>query len=445
MKKSITLAALSLSAAMIPTSVLAQENVVSINETKETSYVCKKAEEYTVEEIKNGVEVCTEAVLPKETLNEVFDSKEEATKKAKELEKNTKEETVEATVREDEVVVGKEETTASETFLTKEEANSFIDEKSEELKKDGSTIDSTDVTVVKKDVNLKDEVTKTFSSKEEADAYIQELINNGYELTDTKSVLSDVVYKDVNVNYGSDTATINDNNRANLYIRLDGVVQFENGSTGYEKEKYVYAGEVAVKKGKVYDINAHNHNEDLEYLVKNNNTIGDVIEKTATRESIKNQLAKYGIDLKDNQVIVWYVIKSTTDNKNQKMTYKNQKTGAIVTITLNAAKYHIDGVIRDKEVLEEIYKVEGVGTKPTYNAVVNASKDHIEKRYYVDTVTTIRSYENIFGEGEDEEIEEENEEIVYTGAEIDGSVVTASVSTLALAVVAVATSKKKRK
>ena len=320
MKKSITLAALSLSAAIIPTSVLALENEVSTNETKETSYVCKKAEEYTEEEIKNGVEVCTEAVLPKETLEEVFNSEEEATKKAKELEKDTKEETVEATVREEEVIVGKDETSASETFLTNEDASNYVEEKSAELKKEGYTIDSTDITVVSKDVDLKDEVTKTFSSKEEADAYIQDLISKGYVLTDTKSVLSDVVYKDVNVNYGSDTATITDNNRANLYIRLDGVVQYENGSTGYEKEKYVYAGQVAVKKTKVYDINAHNHNDDLEYLVNNNNSIGEVIEKTATRESIKAQLANYGIDLKDNQVIVWYVLKTTTDTNGQKMT-----------------------------------------------------------------------------------------------------------------------------
>ena len=442
MKKSITLAALSLSAAIIPTSVLALENEVSTNETKETSYVCKKAEEYTEEEIKNGVEVCTEAVLPKETLEEVFNSEEEATKKAKELEKDTKEETVEATVREEEVIVGKDETSASETFLTNEDASNYVEEKSAELKKEGYTIDSTDITVVSKDVDLKDEVTKTFSSKEEADAYIQDLISKGYVLTDTKSVLSDVVYKDVNVNYGSDTATITDNNRANLYIRLDGVVQYENGSTGYEKEKYVYAGQVAVKKTKVYDINAHNHNDDLEYLVNNNNSIGEVIEKTATRESIKAQLANYGIDLKDNQVIVWYVLKTTTDTNGQKMTYKNVVTGKTVTITLNAAKYHIDGVIRDKEVLEEIYKVEGVGTKPTYKAIVNASKDKTAKKYYVDTVTTVRSYENIFGQGEDEE---EEEEIVNTGAEVDGSVVTASVSTIALAAVAVATSKKKKR
>ena len=443
MKKSITLAALSLSAAIIPTSVLAQDNEVSINETNETSYVCKKAEEYTEEEIKNGVEVCTEAVLPKETLNEVFNSEEEANKKAKELEKDTKEETVEATVREAEVVVGKEETTASETFSTEKEANEFIDEKSEELKKDGYTIDKTDVTVIKEDIDLKDEVTKTFSSKEEADAYIQELINNGYELTDAESVLSDVIYKDLNINYGTNTATITKDNRANLYIRLDGVVQYENGSTGYEKEKYVYAGEVAVKKSKVYDIDAHNHNEDLEYLVKNNNKIGDVIDKTATRESVKAQLAKYGMELKDNQVIVWYVLKTTSDSQGQKMTYKNQKTGETVTITLNAAKYHIDGVIRDKEVLEEIYKVEGTGTKSTYKATVNASKDKKAKKYYVDTVTTIRSYENIFGEGGDDD--EEEEEIVNTGAEIDESVVTASVSTLALAAVAVATSKNKKR
>ena len=442
MKKSITLAALSLSAAIIPTSVLALENEVSTNETKETSYVCKKAEEYTEEEIKNGVEVCTEAVLPKETLEEVFNSKEEATKKAKELEKDTKEETVEATVREEEVIVGKDETSASETFLTNEEASNYVEEKSAELKKEGYTIDSTDITVVSKDVDLKDEVTKTFSSKEEADAYIQDLISKGYVLTDTESVLSDVVYKDVNVNYGSNNATIKDSNRANLYIRLDGIVQYENGSTGYEKEKYVYAGEVAVTKSKVYDINAHNHNDDLEYLVKNNNSIGEVIEKTATRDSIKAQLANYGIELKDNQVIVWYVLKTTSDSAGQKMTYKNEKTGKTVTVTLKAAKYHIDGVIRDKEVLEEIYKVEGVGTKPTYKATVNASKDKIVKNYYVDTVTTVRSYENIFGQGENEE---EEEEIVNTGAEVDGSVVTASVSTLALAVVAVATSKNKKR
>ena len=443
MKKSITLAALSLSAAIIPTSVLALENEVSLTETKETSYVCKKAEEYTEEEIKNGVEVCTEAVLPKETLNEVFDSEEEANKKAKEVEKDTKEETVEATVREEEVVVGKDETTASETFLTNDEATDYVEEKSAELKKDGYTIDSTDVTVVKEDIDLKDEVNKTFSSKEEADAYIQELIDKGYVLTNVETVLSDVVYKDANVNYGSNTATITDNNRANLYIRLDGVVQYENGSTGYEKEKYVYAGEVAVKKKKVYDINAHNHNEDLEYLINNNNSIGEVIEKTATRESIKNELAKYGIELKDNQVIVWYVLKTTKDTAGQKMYYKNVVTGETVTITLNAAKYHIDGVIRDKEVLEEIYKVEGVGTKPTYKATVTASKDKTAKKYYVDTVTTVRSYENIFGQGEEDD--EEEEEIVNTGAEVDGTVVTASVSTLALAALAVATSKSKKR
>lgn len=272
--------------------------------------------------------------------------------------------------------------------------------------------------------DLRDEITKTFESEEEAEKYIKELEDSGYELV-SNIVKEEVEYIPIlpEINNGTTTGEeITAKNRANLFIRLDGDVQYENGTTSYPDDYYVFAGSVGVKQDIVYDIDANNHGNDLTYLINNNNKIGEKVIATISENEINNFLSNYGIKLNDDQVIVWYVLKNQVDAVRDRI-YKNADGDKIV-IKTDACAYHIDGVIRSKKALKNIYSINGTGSKNdgyylnssittlgydyvveasgkeevltgTYSGSLVASKDIYETLYNATVTTTKRTYEMV--------------------------------------------------
>ena len=119
---------------------------------------------------------------------------------------------------------------------------------------------------------------------------------------------------------------------AKLFVRKDGKVPYEGSGTGYDTSLYTgELGTVYLNSDDLhYDTNANLKNDDLYYLIKNNNKITDMIAKGITRTQLVDTLKTNGITLADDEVVVWYVIKSESDG------------------------YHIDGVIRKISSLTEI-------------------------------------------------------------------------------------------
>ena len=148
------------------------------------------------------------------------------------------------------------------------------------------------------------------------------------ELIIKATVVAEAEYKDIcNKTIDGTTAYT-----AKLFVRKDGKVPYEGSGTGYNPS--LYTGEL----GKVYlnssdlhyDTNANLKNDDLYYLIKNNNIITDMVAKGITRAQLVDALKTNGTTLADDEVVVWYVIKNESDG------------------------YHIDGVIRKISSLTEI-------------------------------------------------------------------------------------------
>lgn len=354
------------------------------------------------------------------TLNETYDDIEEAQKKLKDFLDTYQNADGKITeVRNEE----KDSTTDDqEKFDTLEEAQE-AEKKLKEENKDN--IVETEIVENRAQIDdLRDEITKTFESEEEAEKYIKELEDSGYELV-SNIVKEEVEYIPIlpEINNGTTTGEeITAKNRANLFIRLDGDVQYENGTTSYPDDYYVFAGSVGVKQDIVYDIDANNHGNDLTYLINNNNKIGEKVIATISENEINNFLSNYGIKLNDDQVIVWYVLKNQVDAVRDRI-YKNADGDKIV-IKTDACAYHIDGVIRSKKALKNIYSINGTGSKNdgyylnssittlgydyvveasgkeevltgTYSGSLVASKDIYETLYNATVTTTKRTYEMV--------------------------------------------------
>ena len=148
------------------------------------------------------------------------------------------------------------------------------------------------------------------------------------ELIIKATVVAEAEYKDIcNKTIDGTTAYT-----AKLFVRKDGKVPYEGSGTGYDASLYTgELGTVYLNSSDLhYDTNANLKNDDLYYLIKNNNIITDMVAKGITRTQLVDALKTNGTTLADDEVVVWYVIKNESDG------------------------YHIDGVIRKISSLTEI-------------------------------------------------------------------------------------------
>ena len=148
------------------------------------------------------------------------------------------------------------------------------------------------------------------------------------ELIIKATVVAEAEYKDIcNKTIDGTTAYT-----AKLFVRKDGKVPYEGSGTGYDASLYTgELGTVYLNSSDLhYDTNANLKNDNLYYLIKNNNIITDMVAKGITRTQLVDALKTNGTTLADDEVVVWYVIKNESDG------------------------YHIDGVIRKISSLTEI-------------------------------------------------------------------------------------------
>ena len=182
----------------------------------------------------------------------------------------------------------------------------------------GTTAKGDNWTVTKND---KEQSVVTWEVKDLAAGDIRELIIKA-------TVVAEAEYKDIcNKTIDGTTAYT-----AKLFVRKDGKVPYEGSGTGYDASLYTgELGTVYLNSSDLhYDTNANLKNDDLYYLIKNNNIITDMVAKGITRTQLVDALKTNGTTLADDEVVVWYVIKNESDG------------------------YHIDGVIRKISSLTEI-------------------------------------------------------------------------------------------
>ena len=182
----------------------------------------------------------------------------------------------------------------------------------------GTTVKGDNWTVTKND---KEQSVVTWEVKDLAAGDTRELIIKAI-------VVAEAEYKDIcNKTIDGTTAYT-----AKLFVRKDGKVPYEGSGTGYDASLYTgELGTVYLNSSDLhYDTNANLKNDDLYYLIKNNNIITDMVAKGITRAQLVDALKTNGTTLADDEVVVWYVIKNESDG------------------------YHIDGVIRKISSLTEI-------------------------------------------------------------------------------------------
>ena len=182
----------------------------------------------------------------------------------------------------------------------------------------GTTAKGDNWTVTKND---KEQSVVTWEVKDLAAGKTRELIIKA-------TVVAEAEYKDIcNKTIDGTTAYT-----AKLFVRKDGKVPYEGSGTGYDASLYTgELGTVYLNSSDLhYDTNANLKNDDLYYLIKNNNIITDMVAKGITRTQLVDALKTNGTTLADDEVVVWYVIKNESDG------------------------YHIDGVIRKISSLTEI-------------------------------------------------------------------------------------------
>ena len=182
----------------------------------------------------------------------------------------------------------------------------------------GTTAKGDNWTVTKND---KEQSVVTWEVKDLAAGKTRELIIKA-------TVVAEAEYKDIcNKTIDGTTAYT-----AKLFVRKDGKVPYEGSGTGYDASLYTgELGTVYLNSSDLhYDTNANLKNDDLYYLIKNNNKITAMVAKGITRAQLVDALKTNGTTLADDEVVVWYVIKNESDG------------------------YHIDGVIRKISSLTEI-------------------------------------------------------------------------------------------
>lgn len=284
----------------------------------------------------------------------------------------------------------------------------------------------------------------------------------GYKLMSEKSTVTGTAEKD-------ETVTFEYNPVANLFIRIDAKIQYENGTTGYPESEYLYVGSTSVTGKIVYDINA-DKTTDLSAILSLSDKVENEVTTIITDKEVIAYLNKtYKADLTEDDDIVWYVLKEQkTNNKN--MTYKDSE-GNNVKIETPECLFHIDGVV---------YKKGKVTTKYVDEDGKVLAKDKVDTYYYGEKYTTSAEtfedyelietkgnesgkvetrettvtyiYQFVMGQGDDEPTEELIEEpivvpeepaVVQTGSEVDYSLMTSAFITASLMALAIYSKKKK--
>lgn len=139
------------------------------------------------------------------------------------------------------------------------------------------------------------------------------------------TVKNDIKYVDMATKTGEETSV-----PVMLFIRKDKIIQNEDGSTHYNKGDYTSSlGTAYLKEGTAKSY-GNLSGELINGLLKVNNEIVDKVQKGVSRKQIRENLANEGIELQDDEVIIWYVIKKEQDG------------------------WHIDGVIRRLEDLPRV-------------------------------------------------------------------------------------------
>ena len=238
---------------------------------------------------------------------------------------------------------------------------------------------------------------------------------------------------------------------ADLFIRIDSKIQYENGSTGYSESEYVYVGSTSVTGKKVYDVTA-NTSTDLSFILKLSERVEEEVTTQITDEEVIAFLnSTYKVNLQEDDDIIWYVLKVTSTSK-QTRTYKDINCND-VKVEVPECLYHIDGIVMKKgKVITNYVDEDGKElTTPTVDSYYYGENYTTTAKEFTDyelietkgtesgkvntretEVTYI--YQFVGGQGGDEDPEEEPEEpiVVQTGSEIDYSIMSSTVIVLSL-------------
>lgn len=137
-----------------------------------------------------------------------------------------------------------------------------------------------------------------------------------------------VQYKDLSTRNGSETETT-----ARLFVRKDGQIPYEGTKTPYSTQ--LYTGTVGTVYLKASQAIAYGDlsKSDIYDLINRNNNIMNMVQKGVSFNDLKIALARQGITLADDEVIIWYVIKKEDDG------------------------WHIDGAIRKISDLQKVTNI----------------------------------------------------------------------------------------
>lgn len=133
------------------------------------------------------------------------------------------------------------------------------------------------------------------------------------------------LYKDLSTKTGNETKTT-----ARLFVRKDGLIPYEGSYTPYSVNLYTKCvGTVYLNSSKAIAYGDLSKS-DIYDLINRNNNIMSIVEKGISYNDLKNALASQGIELKDDEVVIWYVNKKEHDG------------------------WHIDGAIRKISDLQKV-------------------------------------------------------------------------------------------
>ena len=133
------------------------------------------------------------------------------------------------------------------------------------------------------------------------------------------------LYKDLSTKTGSETGTT-----AKLFVRKDGLIPYEGSNTPYSVDLYTKCvGTVYLNSSQAIAYGDLSKSDIYDLISRNNNII-DIVKKGISHDALKSALASQGINLKDDEVVIWYVNKKESDG------------------------WHIDGAIRKISDLQKV-------------------------------------------------------------------------------------------
>ena len=322
------------------------------------------------------------------------------------------------------------------------------------------------VTITVKNVDINNKVLSTESKKyNQGEGYkITAKEISGYKLMSESSTVVGTANANTEITFVYHPV-------ADLFIRIDSKIQYENGSTGYPESEYVYVGNTSVTGKKVYDVTA-NTSTDLNFILKLSERVeNEVTTQVTDKEVIKFLNDTYKVDLQEDDDIIWYVLKETSTKKETR-TYKDIN-GKDVKVEVAQCLYHIDGIVMKKgkvttnyvdedgkelttSTVDSYYYGESYTTKAKeftdYELIETKGKESGEVNTRETSVTYI--YQFTGGQGDDEPEEDPEEEpieepeekeepvVVQTGSKFDYSIMSSALITISLIGLAIVSKKR---